>query len=138
LMVYQSFLVASLGEAYLLASRTQDASVTALRGLELARTHKERGNQAWILRLLGEIASRPEHSETDQAEGYCHQALALAEELRMRPLQAHCRLGLGTLYRKAGDREKAQTELSAAVELYRAMDMHLWLPEAEVELAGIG
>ena len=49
----------------------------------------------------------------------------------MRPLEAHCHRGLGTLYAKLGRREQARTELSTAIELYRAMDMTFWLPQAE-------
>ena len=41
----------------------------------------------------------------------------------MRPLVAHCHLGLGTLYATIGRRAEARAELSAAVELYRAMEM---------------
>jgi len=52
----------------------------------------------------------------------------------MRPLQAHCHLGLGTFYARTGQREQAQTELSAATDLYRAMAMLFWLPQAEAAL----
>jgi Flp pilus assembly protein TadD len=55
----------------------------------------------------------------------------------MRPLQAHCYLGLGTLYTKIGRREQARAELSAAIELYRAMEMTFWLPRAEAALAQV-
>jgi hypothetical protein len=41
----------------------------------------------------------------------------------MRPLQAHCHLGLGILYAKTCQQEQAHTELAAATDLYRAMDM---------------
>jgi hypothetical protein len=61
----------------------------------------------------------------------------LAEELGMRPLLAHCHLGLGTLYAKTGQRELARTELAAAIDLYRAMDMTFWLPQAEAVLAQV-
>jgi hypothetical protein len=61
--------------------------------------------------------------------------LSLAEELGMRPLQAHCHLGLGTLYATTGQREQARTALSTAIDLYRTMDMTLWLPQAEAALA---
>ena len=64
----------------------------------------------------------------EPAEAHYRQALALAEELGMRPLQAHCHRGLGTLYARTGQREQARTELSTAIELYRAMDMTFWLP----------
>ena len=46
-----------LGEAYLLAGRVEDAHRLAERVLALSRDRKERGNQAWALRLLGEIAA---------------------------------------------------------------------------------
>ena len=65
------------------------------------------------------------------------QALTLANELGMRPLVAHCHLGLGNLYLKSGRRDEARTELSAAIELYRAMEMTFWLPEAERALAEV-
>jgi hypothetical protein len=49
----------------------------------------------------------------------------------MRPLQAHCHLGLGKLYAQIGRRAEARAELSAAITLYRAMEMTFWLPQAE-------
>jgi hypothetical protein len=55
----------------------------------------------------------------------------------MRPLQAHCHLGLGTLYAEIGWHEPARTELSIAIELYRSMDMTFWLPQAEAALAQV-
>jgi hypothetical protein len=56
----------------------------------------------------------------------------------MRPLLAHCHRGLGTLYAATGQRQPARAELSAAIDLYRAMDMIFWLPQAEVTLAQAG
>ncbi len=55
----------------------------------------------------------------------------------MRPLQAHCHRDLGTLYAATGQREQARTALSAAVDLYHAMEMTFWLPETEAELAQV-
>ena len=55
----------------------------------------------------------------------------------MRPLQAYCHLSLGTLYAKRDQREQARAELSAAIELYRAMEMAFWLPQAEATLAKV-
>jgi hypothetical protein len=86
--------------------------------------------------LLGEIAMRRDPLDTAQAEVHYHQALALAETLSMRPLQAHCHLGLGTLYATTGQRQQARTELSTAIDLYRAMDMALWLPQRSRAVAG--
>jgi tetratricopeptide (TPR) repeat protein len=127
-----------LSEAYLLAGRREEASQLAGRALELARQHNERANQAWVLRLLGEIAIQSDPLKVEPAEASYRQALALAEELSMRPLQAHCHRGLGTLYATTGRREQSRTALAAAITLYRAMDMTLWLPQAEATLAQVG
>jgi class 3 adenylate cyclase/tetratricopeptide (TPR) repeat protein len=132
---YVAFWVTLLGEAYLLTGRLEDAHTRAVQALELARAHMERGHEAWALRLLGEIAAHHDPLEVESAAAHHRQALALAEELGMRPLQAHCHLGLGTLYLKTDRPEPARTELSAALALYRAMDMTFWLPQAEAVLA---
>ena len=71
------------------------------------------------------------------AKASYRQALTLADELSMRPLQVHCYSGLGTLYVKIGQREQARAALASALELYRAMEMTLWLPEAESALAQV-
>jgi Flp pilus assembly protein TadD len=92
----------------------------------------------YALRLLGDIAARRGPPASDQAEVHYRQALALAEELGMRPLVAHCHLGLGTLYARIGRRAEARAALSTAVELYRAMEMTFWLPQAEAALAQKG
>jgi class 3 adenylate cyclase/tetratricopeptide (TPR) repeat protein len=126
-----------LGEGYLLAGRPEEASRAASHALELTRSHKERGNEARALRLLGEVAARAEPPDVERAEGYYRQALARAEELGMRPLVAHCHRGLGTLYQKSGRVEAARAELTAAVDLYRAMAMTFWLGPAEAALAQV-
>ena len=99
------------------------------------RAHHERGREAWSLRLLGEIIAHRDPLGFEQAESYYQQALALASELGMRPLQAHCHYGLGTLYRQMGQVEQAHAALSTAIDLYRDMEMTFWLPEAEAVLA---
>jgi len=130
--------IAWLSEAYLLAGRLGDAHQRAAQALDLARQYQQRGNQAWALWLLGESTARQASPEGEPAAGHYRQALALAEELGMRPLQAHCHLGLGTLYLKLGRPEQARIELTTAIELYRAMNMTFWLPRAEAALAQAG
>jgi tetratricopeptide (TPR) repeat protein len=114
-----------------------EAVQLAGHALDLARTYKERGHEAWALRLLGEIAAHQAPPEIEPAEAHYQQALALAGELGMRPLVAHCHLGLGTLYAKTGQQEPARAELSTAIEMYRAMAMTFWLPQAEAPLAQV-
>jgi tetratricopeptide (TPR) repeat protein len=134
---YQSLRVTWLGQAHLIAGRIEEASTLARHALDLSRTHKERGNQTYALRLLGDVAMHRAPPDVEQAAAHYHQALTLAEELGMRPLLAHCHLGLGTLYAKVGQRQQAHAELSAAIDLYRAMDMTFWLPQAEAALAKV-
>src|SRR5262249_19803756 len=96
----QSTRVTYLGEVYYLAGRVDDARAAAERALALAQEHGERGYEAWAWRLRGEIAAHADPCPVDQAESYYRQALALSEELGMRPLVAHCHLGLGSLYQR--------------------------------------
>jgi tetratricopeptide (TPR) repeat protein len=134
----QSLDRARLSAAYLLAGRREDARAYATEALALARQCRGRSREADALRVLGEIAARDASPAIDQVEEYYRQARALAEELGMRPLVAHCHLGLGTLYRKVGRAEPARTELTTAAELYRAMDMTFWLAKAEGAMASVG
>jgi len=132
---FQTLCLGCLGHAHLLAGRLEEAHARADGALARARAHQERGNEAYALRLLGEVAARREPPEGELAETHYRQALALAEELGMRPLVAHGHLGLGNLYLKSGRRDKAHAELSAAIALYRTMEMTFWLPQAEAALA---
>ena len=127
--------VAYLSEAYLLTGHMDEATDLARSALAFARDLKARGNEAYALRLLGEIHAHQDPLEVEAAEAAYRQALALAEELGMRPLLAHCHLGLGTLYTKVGQLAQARAALSTAIELFQAMEMTFWLPRAEATLA---
>jgi class 3 adenylate cyclase/tetratricopeptide (TPR) repeat protein len=133
----QALYIAWLSEASLLAGRREEAVQLAGQALALARDHKERGHEAWALRLLGEIHTHQEAAAVERAEDYYHQALTLANERGIRPLQAHCHRGLGTLYAMTGQQEQARTALSTAIELYQTMDMTFWLPQTEAALAQV-
>ena len=115
----------------------QEAWQHARQALDLARQHKERGDEALALHQLGVVHAHADPPDVAQAEAYYQQALALADELGMRPLQAHCHRGLGTLYAATGQREQARTALSTAIEMYTSMDMTFWLPQTEAALAQV-
>jgi class 3 adenylate cyclase/tetratricopeptide (TPR) repeat protein len=134
-LTQQARIVTLMSEAYRLAGRLDEARQGADRALNLARTHQERGSEAWSLWLLGDLTAQESAIQGEVAVSYYAQALVLAEELGMRPLQAHCHRGLGTLYTATSQREQARTELSTAITLYRDMDMSFWLPQAEAALA---
>jgi tetratricopeptide (TPR) repeat protein len=136
--VDQALWSAHLSQAYLAVGSTKNARHHALSAAELARRHGERGNEAHILRVQAEIASQPEAPDIATSEASYQAALALAMELAMRPLMAHCHLGLGKLYRRTGKREQAQEHLTTATTMYREMGMTYWLEKAEAETKEIG
>jgi tetratricopeptide (TPR) repeat protein len=127
-----------LGEGYVLAGRLAEAHQFGQQALEKARSLKQQGHQAYALRLLGESVAHGEPPDVALAESYYRQSLTLATALGMRPLMAHCHLGLGTLYATTGQWEQARAALAAAIALYRGMDMTFWLPQAEAVLAQVG
>ncbi len=124
-----------LGEAYLAEGRIAEARQTVRDAVARTIAQQERGYRAYALRALGEIAASEVPANAEEAEGCYREALTLAEELEMRPLQARCRLGLGKLYRRAGRVDDARVELATAISMLREMGMTFWLPEAEAELA---
>jgi class 3 adenylate cyclase/tetratricopeptide (TPR) repeat protein len=134
---YHALFVATLGEALLRAGHLVEAHHRAEQALAFARTHKERSHEAWALRVLGEMAAQRDPPDGAEAATYYRQSLALADALGMRPLVAHCHCGLGSLYTKIGRWDAARGELSAAIELYRAMEMTFWLPQARAAVAEV-
>jgi class 3 adenylate cyclase/tetratricopeptide (TPR) repeat protein len=119
--------------AYLAAGRTEQAHCLAAKAHALARERKQRGNEAYALKMLGEVASDLHPAEAAMAETYYTQAMALAIEIGMRPLIAHCHLGLGKLHRRRGDHGQTQEHLTKATAMYREMEMAYWLQKAVAE-----
>jgi len=126
--------LAWLGEACLIEGRFDEAARHGLEALTLAQRHQERGHEAWSLRLLGEVASRGDRRDVERAEAHYRKALALADELDMRPLAAHCHFHLGKLLRTAPRPEGARQHLTTATTMYREMGMRGWLDLADAEL----
>jgi class 3 adenylate cyclase/tetratricopeptide (TPR) repeat protein len=127
-------MLTSLSEAYLLARRTAEAAEVADGALDLARAYKERGAEAWALRQIGEICSHRDLPEAEKAEDSYRRSTAIADELRMRPLQARCQLGLGEFARRRGQGSQAREHLTQAAESFREMGMQFWLEKAEAYL----
>jgi hypothetical protein len=100
----------------------------------LARQRGERGYEAWAIRLLGEIASHPDHPDAAMAQAHYAAALALASELGMRPLVATSHLGLGKLRHRKGKDEQVN-HLSIATTMFGEMGMTGSREQAERELA---
>jgi tetratricopeptide (TPR) repeat protein len=122
--------LAWLSEAYLDAGRVDEARDLADRALKLSRQHKEPGHGALALKLCGDIAMRQSAKQIDHAEARYREALSVARDLSMRPLQAHCHAGLAEVYTAARNLEKARKESSAARQLFRDMAMTRFLANA--------
>ena len=119
-----------------MAGRYEEASAYGKRALSLTRERRERGFEAYTLLALGDLETYSPHPETP--ESYYRQATALAGELGMRPLIAHCHLGLGKLYRRMGKREQAREHLTTSTTMYREMGMAYWLEQAAQAMKELG
>jgi tetratricopeptide (TPR) repeat protein len=133
-----AFWMTWLAEAYLSIGHVDDARTTVGRAHDLARERHQRGVEALCHRLEAEVTMRVEPFDPDAAEREYRNALGLATELSMRPLAAHCHLGLGRLYRRTGDRTKGEEHLALATAMYREMEMVFWLEKAKQEARAPG
>jgi tetratricopeptide (TPR) repeat protein len=122
------------GHASLLAADVDEAQSFAERALALANERGQPGYEAWARHLLGEIALRRDGPDLETAERRYRQATALAADLGMRPLVAHCHAGLAKLYRRMGPREQAEEHSTTATTMFREMGMVYWLERAAAEL----
>jgi class 3 adenylate cyclase/tetratricopeptide (TPR) repeat protein len=123
--------------ALMLAARGTEATALARRVLDMSRDVKDRGSEAWLRYLLGDLVARWHATPSTQAEASYGKALSLAKEVGMRPLQGHCYLGLGQIHAACKNRSLARSELQAAAELYRGMSMDFWLEKADIALAAV-
>ncbi len=135
---YLALWTAQLAEGLLAAGQIERARAVAKRALELALAHKERGHHARGLKLLGDIMVAASPAEPGAAEDTYRQALALADELAMRPLAAQTLLGLGRLYQRTGRRAQAADRLADAFLLLHDMGMQAWLSSTVDELQTLG
>jgi len=129
--------LALLGDAYGRLGRVQEAVTTAQRALDLARQLRQRGDEARTLHLLGNIHGDVASANANQARDSYRQALVLAHELGMRPLEAQCHFALGELAKKAGEQRGAQEQFSTAVSMFRGMGMKFWPEKAEAALEAL-
>ncbi len=118
-----------LADTYRAMGEMELATEAISSALALADEGEERGFEAWAMLIQARINA--EAGKLVESEDGFLGALELASKLSMRPLAAHCHEGLGLLHLRSGKRESAQSELAAAIELYRSMDMNFWLPNAE-------
>ena len=133
--LFKARALASLGHAHLVAGRSDDAERRGHDALALARRRGERGAEGWALWLLAETAARQEPAALDCASARYAEALELAAQLGLRPLEAYCHCGLGQLLPRARHPE-AETHVRRADALAREMEITLWLWPGETLAPG--
>jgi class 3 adenylate cyclase/tetratricopeptide (TPR) repeat protein len=126
----------SLGRASLLLGRVDDARRFGDRAIQCTPNYS--GYAAHAFQLLGDVASHSDQFDAASSEAYYHRALAIAEPNGMRPLIAHCRIGLGKLHCRASNHAQAQEHLTIATAMYREMGMAYWLEQATTEVYQLG
>jgi class 3 adenylate cyclase/tetratricopeptide (TPR) repeat protein len=124
---------ARIGEAALAVGALPEAGQHAERALEFSRRQTARGEEAWSLYLLGAVRPGEEPDSATVAEDFYRQALALAEELGMRPLIAHCHAGLAKLHHQTGRHRASDEHFTTATAMYHDMGMIFWLKRAQSE-----
>ena len=132
-VLHRSWDYRTLAHACLVLCRLDDARKLADRAVRCATSYH--GFMAHAQQLLGDIATHPDLFDAESGEAHYRQALALAEPRGMRPLIAHCYLGLGKLYQRTSKMEAAHEQLTTAITMYREMDMRFWLEQGEAHLA---
>jgi len=132
--IARGLFLGNLATWYFASNRLDEARRLAQQGLQVSLDRGERGHEAWIRKLLGDISERA--SSSSIAEPYAHfaGALSLAEELSMRPLVAHCHAGLAKLYRRTDKRIESDEHLNTATSMYRDMGMRYWLEKLDDEM----
>ena len=137
IFAYGARVLALLGDAYGRAGRMDEAVSSGQRALDLARRLGQRGDEARTLYLLGNIHRCGMSADASQARKDYQEALALAHELGMRPLEAQCHLALGELASKTGNKQQARDQLTVAVRMFREMGMQTWPEQAESALRAL-
>jgi tetratricopeptide (TPR) repeat protein len=131
----QGLRLALFANALVSVGRREEAEPIAIEALEVARTHREAGSTAYAWHALATVAA---DVDAARAQTCYAEALQIAEKFGMRPLVAHCHLGLGELRRRTDTCSEADEHFTIAIAMYRDMDMPYWLAHAESRLRSLG
>jgi len=111
--------------------KSDEAAQAIARVMELTSLRELRGSYARSLYTAATVHASGDAADEARARSHFVEALALSEELGMRPLVAQCHQGLGMLLRREGETEEANQHLGKAAELFHTMDMPYWLAQTE-------
>jgi DNA-binding SARP family transcriptional activator len=127
-----------LSQAMLGNGNAPGAAKLSKQALRVARSRRQRGLEAWVLKGLGDLASRGQPSRPAVAKRWYSEALAAADECAMRPLLGHCEMGLAKLFAAGGQKaqSRARQHFDAAARLYCEMGMEFWAGQAACVVEG--
>jgi DNA-binding SARP family transcriptional activator len=125
----RAWFFAALARASLQLGAREEARRLAGRALECCVSQP--GFRAYATLVLGDAAAHPDGFDADTATTIYMDALMLAGRLQMRPLAAHCHLGLGRVQARLGRADRGRGQLEQAIAMYREMDMPFWLATAK-------
>ena len=134
---FVSLSMASLAEGYLFAGRIEEAVASAEQALALAQQHKERGHEACALKLLGDTSMHEGRRDVERAQTHYRRAWTVCRDLDMSPLAVHCRMGMGAVYAARGSIAEAKSEIAAAIDEFRGLEMDLWRERAQAVLESL-
>jgi class 3 adenylate cyclase/tetratricopeptide (TPR) repeat protein len=123
--ITRSFALTALAEALLLGGELEKALTVGNQALQRTRAHEERGAEAHACWLLATIHSA-RAIDLDAATGLFETATAIATELGLLPLLAHCHLGFGDLYERRGLQPEAGALRERGQSLLNQMGMKRW------------
>ena len=113
-----------LADVFRAVGKDSEAAETATRALEISNKRGERGFEAWAMRVMASVKNAAQRPE--EAKNWYQRALKQASDLSMRPLVAHCHLGLADVHRHLGNEKQARLEKVSADEMYHSMGMTYW------------
>ena len=139
---YLALWTANLGEGLLVAGQVERARTMAQRALDLAVAHKERGHQAWALRLLGDIAARGvpgEAGAADKAAAYYAQSLVPRGRAgHAPPRRAQPPRDWDACTARRAIATRAEEHLATSSTMLSQLDMRFWFKRAAEELMALG
>jgi class 3 adenylate cyclase/tetratricopeptide (TPR) repeat protein len=135
IFIHRGWSYHAMSRACLLLGRLDEARHLANRSIDSSRDQP--GFVAHARHLLGDLASHPDHFDAESAADHYQAALTLAESCGMRPLIAHCHLGLGRLFGRSGNSEQARGHLTTAKNMYGEMAMEFWLRQVDMDYAAL-
>jgi class 3 adenylate cyclase/tetratricopeptide (TPR) repeat protein len=136
IVAHSSWAYGAVSSACLLLGRVDQARHLADRAAESSR--HQPGFTAHALRLFGDIVNHRDRVDAESGAAHYREALVLARLHGMRPLVAHCHHGLGKLYGRTGNMERARKNLTKATTMYREMDMRFWLDPGAADMTNSG